>query len=159
MKGRSIWPETIERLFDCFDAPLRSAGYLLISGQILDVTLIAAPKQRNTNTGKANLREGRISQVWQDNSAKLSHKERHARWTLKFIKAKRQDDGTIPSTDLAIPFSGYKSHISIDRKFWFIQIVGIIQVTIKIGLANIVYNMRRVLCLERISATAQLSSG
>lgn len=32
-----------------------------------------------------------------------------------------QDDGTIPSTDLAIPFFGYKSHIPIDRKFRLIR--------------------------------------
>ncbi|WP_415614072.1 transposase [Lentilactobacillus hilgardii] len=51
----------------------------------------------------------------------IVHKDRHARWTLKFTKAKRQDDGTIPATDLAIPFFGCKSHISIDRKFRFIR--------------------------------------
>ena len=46
----------IERLFDRFDATLRSAGYRPMSGQILDTTLVAAPKQRNTNTEKADLR-------------------------------------------------------------------------------------------------------
>jgi len=107
----------IERLFNCLDATLRNAGYLPMSGQILDATLVAAPKQRNTNTEKADLREGRIPQDWQDKPEKLSHKDRHARWTLKFTKAKRQDDGTTPATDLVIPFFGYKSHVSIDRKF------------------------------------------
>ena len=107
----------IERLFDLFDATLRNAGYLPMSGQILDATLVAAPKQRNTNAEKADLRVGRIPEYWQDKPVKLSHKDRHARWTLKFTKAKRQDDGTLPTTDLAIPFFGYKSHISIDRKF------------------------------------------
>ena len=80
-----------------------------------------APKQRNTNVENADLRAGRIAQDWQDKPTKLSHKDRHAHWTLRFIKAKRQDDGTIPSTDLAIPFFGYKSHISIDRKFRLIR--------------------------------------
>ncbi len=111
----------IDVLFKRFDAILRNAGYLLMSGQILDATLVAAPKQRNTNGEKADLREGRILQDWQDKPSKLSHKDRHARWTLKFTKAKRQDDGTIPSTDLAIPFFGYKSHISINRKFRLIR--------------------------------------
>ncbi len=111
----------IARLFDRFDATLRNAGYLPMSGQILDATLVAAPKQRNTNAEKADIREGRIPQDWQDKPSKLSHKDRHARWTLKFTKAKRPDDGTIPATDLAIPFLGYKSHISIDRKFRMIR--------------------------------------
>lgn len=51
----------------------------------------------------------------------MSHKDRHARWTLKFTKGKRQDVGTIPATDLASPFFGYKSQISIDRKFRLIR--------------------------------------
>jgi hypothetical protein len=54
-----------------------------MSGQILDATLVAAPKQRNTNAEKADLREGRIPEDWQDKPSKLSHKDRHARWTLK----------------------------------------------------------------------------
>ncbi|MCP1203675.1 IS5 family transposase [Acetobacter oryzoeni] len=111
----------IQQLFERFDATLRNAGYLPMSGQILDATLVAAPKQRNTNGEKEDLREGRIPQDWQDKPAKLSHKDRHARWTLKFTKAKRQDDGTLPATDLAIPFFGYKSHVSIDRKFRLIR--------------------------------------
>jgi len=111
----------IERLFDRFDATLRSTGYLPMSGQILDATLVAAPKQRNTNTEKADLQAGRIPKDRQDKPSKLSHKDRHARWTLKFTQAKRQDDGTIPATDLAIPFFGCKFHISIDRKFRFIR--------------------------------------
>ncbi|MBS1045595.1 transposase, partial [Gluconobacter cerinus] len=61
----------IERLLDRFDVPLRNAGYLPMSGQILDATLVAAPKQRNTNAEEADLREGRIPQNWQDKPSKL----------------------------------------------------------------------------------------
>ncbi|KXV03972.1 transposase, partial [Gluconobacter potus] len=68
---------------------MKQPGYLPMSGQILDATLVAASKQRNTNAEKADLREGRIPQDWQDKPAKLFHKDRHARWTLKFTKAKR----------------------------------------------------------------------
>lgn len=57
----------IETLFDRFNATLRNAGYLPMAGQILDATLVAAPKQRNTNAEKADLRAGRIPQDWQDN--------------------------------------------------------------------------------------------
>ena len=87
-----------------------------MSGQILDATVVAAPKQRNTNTEEADFRAGRIPEDWQDKPSRLSHKDRHARWPLKFTKAKRQDAGTIPSTDPAIPFFGYTSHVFIDRK-------------------------------------------
>ncbi|WP_264785638.1 IS5 family transposase, partial [Gluconobacter cerinus] len=111
----------IEGLFNRFDTTLRNAGYLPMSGQILDATLVTAPKQRNTNAEKADLRAGRLPEDWQDKPSRLSHKDRHARWTLKFTKAKRQDDGTMPSSDLAIPFFGCKSHVSIDRKYRFIR--------------------------------------
>ncbi len=50
----------IDVLFNRFDATLRNAGDLPMAGQTLDATLVAAPKQRNTNAEKANMREGRI---------------------------------------------------------------------------------------------------
>ena len=40
--------------------------------KILDATLVAAPKQRNTNAEKADLRAGRIPEDWQDKLAKRS---------------------------------------------------------------------------------------
>jgi len=79
----------IDVLFNRFDMILRNAGSLPMSGQILDATLIAAPKQRNTNAEKADLRASRIPEGWQDKPSELSHKDRHARWTLKFTKVKR----------------------------------------------------------------------
>jgi IS5 family transposase len=36
---------TIEKLFDRFDQAVREAGYIAMSGQIVDASLIAAPKQ------------------------------------------------------------------------------------------------------------------
>lgn len=50
----------IDILFNRFDATLRNAGYLPMSGQILGATLVAAPKQRYTNAEKADLRVDRI---------------------------------------------------------------------------------------------------
>jgi len=39
--------------------------------------------------------------------------------SCKFTKAKRQEDGTMPFSDLAIPSFDYRSHVSIDRKYRF----------------------------------------
>ncbi|MBS1024739.1 IS5/IS1182 family transposase, partial [Gluconobacter cerinus] len=36
----------------------------------------------------------------------------------------------------------------------FVRTVGITRATMRVGLANIVYNMRRLLFLERLSASA-----
>ena len=53
--ARTIWlfrekltkAGAIKELFDLFDAVLRDAGYIAMSGQIVDASLIAAPRQRN----------------------------------------------------------------------------------------------------------------
>jgi hypothetical protein len=39
----------IEVLFRRFDEVLKMSGYLAMGGQIVDATIVAAPKQRNTN--------------------------------------------------------------------------------------------------------------
>ena len=92
-----------------------------MSGQIVDATLVAAPRQRNTEEEKAEIKAGRIPAAWDARPAKLRHKDRDARWTVKFTKAKPARDGTLPVVDLAIPVFGYQSHISIDRRFGFIR--------------------------------------
>jgi hypothetical protein len=39
----------IAQLFELFDQELRAQGYLAMSGQLVDATIVAAPKQRNTS--------------------------------------------------------------------------------------------------------------
>lgn len=110
----------VERLFALFDDSLRAAGYLAMGGQIVDATIVAAPKQRNTEEEKAAIRDGRIPEEWKDNPAKLAQKDRDARWTLKTSKAKPARDGT-KRVDLAIPAFGYKNHVGIDRRHGLIR--------------------------------------
>jgi transposase, IS5 family len=111
----------VAALFARFDAALRAAGYIAMSGQIVDATLVAAPRQRNTDEEKAEIKAGRIPAGWKAKPAKLRHKDRDARWTVKFTKAKAGPDGTKPATDLAIPVFGYQNHIGIDKGFGFIR--------------------------------------
>jgi transposase, IS5 family len=127
--ARTIWlfrekltkTEAIKPLFERFDAALREAGYIAMGGQIVDASLIAAPKQRNTEDEKKAIKEGRIPEDWQAKPAKLSHKDRDARWTVKFSKAKERADGTRPAVDIAIPTFGYQNHVSIDREYGLIR--------------------------------------
>jgi IS5 family transposase len=111
----------VERLFELFDRQLRAAGYLAMSGQLVDASLVAAPKQRNTKAEKQAIKEGRIPEGWQDKPAKLRQKDRDARWTVKSTKAKPQEDGSKPRADLAIPAFGYQNHISTDRRHRLIR--------------------------------------
>jgi IS5 family transposase len=57
---------------------------------------------------------------WADKPARLRQKDRDARWTVKFAKAREKADGT-KHTDIAIPVFGYKNHVSIDRRHGVIR--------------------------------------
>lgn len=113
--------DVVDALFARFDAALRETGFLAMSGQIVDATIVAAPKQRNTLEEKKAIREGRIPDAWKDKPAKIAQKDRDARWTVKYSKAKPREDGSLPPVDLAIPAFGYKNHVSIDRGFGLIR--------------------------------------
>lgn len=110
----------IEPLFERFDRELRSAGYLAMSGQLVDATIIAAPKQRTTRAEKQAIKQGRVPEAWQGQPAKLRQKDRDARWTVKTTKAKPRE-GESPMVDLAIPEFGYQNHISADRRYRLIR--------------------------------------
>jgi transposase, IS5 family len=112
--------QAIDALFARFDEALRAAGFLAMRGQIVDATIVAAPKQRNRKEEKRAIQAGRIPEDWQQKPAKLAQKDRDARWTVKYTKAKPSADGA-PSVDLAIPAFGYKNHISIDRAHGLIR--------------------------------------
>ena len=92
--ARTIWAfrerlsrtGAVWRLFHHFDEVVRQAGYIPMSGQIVDATLVAAPKQRNTEADAA-IKAGRIPADWKKELAKLRHKDRDAHWTVKFSKA------------------------------------------------------------------------
>ena len=110
----------VERLFAQFDARLRAAGYLAMGGQIVDATIVAAPKQRNTEAERAAIKAGQVPQGWAEKPAKLRQKDRDARWTVKFSKARPREDGA-PQVDLAVPAFGYKNHVAIDRRHGLIR--------------------------------------
>src|SRR5690606_9107581 len=103
---------------------LTKAGYLAMGGQIVDATIVAAPKQRNTDAEKADIKAGKVPDAWKDKPAKLRQKDRDARWTVKFSKAKVAkvaEDGKAQHRDIAVPAFGYKNHASIDRRHGFIR--------------------------------------
>lgn len=88
-------------------------GYLAMSGQLLDATIVAAPKQRNNDGEKAAIKAREIPEDWKAKPAKIHQKDRDARWMIKYSKAKPREDGQ-SQVDLAVPSFGYKNHISAD---------------------------------------------
>ena len=110
----------VERLFARFDAHLKGAGYLAMGGQIIDASIVAAPRQRMTEAERAIVKGGGIPEDWQARPAKLAQKDRDARWTLKRGRKKKHPDGSA-MTEIAMPVFGYKNHIGTDRHHGFIR--------------------------------------
>ncbi len=111
----------LDALFAAFDRQLRTRGYLPMGGQIVDATLVAAPKQRSTAAEKDAIRAGKsAAEIWPDKPAKAAQKDTDARWTLKFAKGRPLLGGK-PGIDIAIPSFGYKSSIAICRRYGFIR--------------------------------------
>lgn len=51
-----------------------------MAGQIVDGTLVAAPRQCSSDGEKAEMKAGRIPKDWKDKPTKLRQKDRDARW-------------------------------------------------------------------------------
>ena len=113
---------TLKRVMKAFDWQLQKKGYIPMSGQIVDASLVPAPKQRNSEGEKAAIKAGKsASEIWPEEPNKAAQKDTDARWTLKVGgKIRYRPDGT-PLPQIALPVFGYKSHISIDRRFGFIR--------------------------------------
>ena len=112
----------LKRVMKAFDWQLQKKGYIPMSGQIVDASLVPASKQRNTEDEKAAIKEGKSAdEIWPDEPNKAVQKDVDARWTLKVGgKVRYRPDG-IPLPMIATPTFGYKSHISIDRRYGFIR--------------------------------------
>jgi IS5 family transposase len=111
----------MEALFERFDAALHNAGYLAMGGQIIDATVVAAPRQKLTDDEKAVIRGGGIPGDW--SKAKRRQKDLDARWTIKRGRSKRSDATEMQAAGVAIavPIFGYKNHAGIDRRHGLIR--------------------------------------
>jgi IS5 family transposase len=90
----------IEDLFAAFDGYLREHGFLAMGGQIVDATIVAAPRQRNSRDENAAIKNGETPQGWDAHPAKQRQKDVQARWTKKHGRT----------------YYGYKNHISMDQR-------------------------------------------
>lgn len=97
--------QLIETLFAQFDAYLNEKGFVARKGQIIDASITAAPRQRNTREENAVIKEGGTPQAWEDHPAKLRQKDVDARWVKKN----------------GVNHYGYKNHICVDVKHKLIR--------------------------------------
>jgi hypothetical protein len=101
---------------------LKERGYLAMGGQIIDATVVPAPKQRG-HAGEEP-RSRKDAYACRLVACQGRQKDRDARWSIKYTKAKVSEgaDPRAPKpVDLAIPMFGYKNHIGIDKAHGLIR--------------------------------------
>jgi IS5 family transposase len=90
----------VEKLFARFDKYLEKNGLVASGGQMIDASIIPAPKQRNSRDENKTVKSGKTPESWQETPAKLRQKDVDARWTKKNNQS----------------HYGYKNHINADKK-------------------------------------------
>ena len=90
-------------LFEGVSAQLLKRGFIARGGQIIDATLVPAPKQHNSQGEKALIDQGAMPADWKP--AKRRQKDTDATWTKKHGKS----------------HFGYKLSINVDKKYKFIR--------------------------------------
>ena len=88
----------VEALFGRFDAYLHAKGFAARKGQIIDASITAVPRQRNTREENETIKQGQTPEAWEARPAKLRQKDTDARWTKKN----------------GVNHYGYKNHIGVD---------------------------------------------
>ena len=98
-RNRMTETGTLKRVMKAFDWQLHKKGYIPMSGQIVDATLVPVPRQRNTDVEKEAVKVGKSAkEIWLDHPNKAAQKDTSALWTLKAgEKVCCRPDGT-PST-------------------------------------------------------------
>lgn len=87
-----------KELFNQFDQFLRNSGFAAKRGQIIDASIVSAPKQRNSREENKRIKNGEIPKDW--SQAKRRQKDTQAGWVKKMGRN----------------YFGYKNHINIDVK-------------------------------------------
>ncbi len=114
----------MKALFSAFEVALQNRGYKPVGGQIVGVSLIAAPRQRITKEEKGRAKAGEVAKnIWPDDPAKAAQKDTDARWMVKYSKDRKTKEGDKDAglVDISVPHFGNKTQISIDHKWRFIR--------------------------------------
>ena len=93
----------IKRLFEEFDQFLEEKGFCARRGQIIDASIVEAPRQRNSREENRQIKAGQMPEGWSEQ--KKRQKDTDARWTKKNGQN----------------YYGYKNHINVDVKHKLIR--------------------------------------
>lgn len=92
-------------LFERFDAYLRNQGFAARKGQIIDATIVQAPKQRNQPQENEKIKEGKAEEITDWSVNQRRQKDIDARWKQKNGKN----------------YFGYENHVQADVQHKFIR--------------------------------------
>jgi IS5 family transposase len=95
--------EVIKKAFEQFEVYLCEQGFSARKGQIVDASIVAVPKQRNSREENKGIKQGEIPEDWSEE--KKRQKDTDARWTKKNGQN----------------HYGYKNHIDVDVKHKLIR--------------------------------------
>ena len=88
----------VKTLFERFGRQLDAKGYIARGGQIVDATIVNAPKQHNNREENEAIKAGKTPEGWEEEPTKNAQKDEDAHRT------KKNDES----------FCGYKNRVSID---------------------------------------------
>ena len=135
-------------LFARFDRHLDKAGYLAMGGQIVDATIVAAPKQRNSDGEKADIKEGKVPEAWLERNGYVSdihHKKPKGR-PMSEATARANGRRSKVRARVEHVFAHQKARMGL-----IVRTIGIARAKTKIGMANLTYNLLRFVWQERRS--------
>ena len=96
----------IDKLFKRFGQHLEASGYIARGGQMVDATIVAVPRQRNSRDENEQVKAGATPEDWKNHPAKNRQKDKDARWTQKNGRS----------------FFGYKNHVNADARHKLIRV-------------------------------------
>jgi len=96
----------VKAVFKKFNRYLEKQGYRARKGQIVDASIMAVPRQRNTREENKKIQEGKTPAEWKRHPERLRQKDVEARWTKKHGRS----------------YFGYKNHINVDLKHKLIRL-------------------------------------
>lgn len=113
--------QLVEPLFDQLMQQINAERFIARKGQIVDASIISAPKQRIERDENQAIKQDKTPEGWEEKSDRfLRQNDVDARWMKKHCKS----------------HFGYKNHISIDNDNKLIRRYRISSASVKIGTNN-----------------------
>ena len=95
----------VEELFDLFDGFLKNKGYLARGGQIIDATIVSAPKQHNSREDNETIKAGESRKIGNPSGQEPPEGQGRA------LNEKKHERS----------YFGYKNHIGVNRRHKFVR--------------------------------------